>query len=143
MGKHLRGLFSDQEVKNVFERYLSQEIGIEQGFALLKIRRRQFFKLLKSYRDCPGDFSLDYKRTQPSRKISAKAEAKIMQELTKESEIIQSKSNPVKDYNYSYLKEVLKTKHRVFVSLPTIIRRAKKMGFIKKSGSERRTIGKS
>lgn len=124
MGRHLWKLFSDQEVKDVFERYLSQEIGIEQALALLKIRRRQFFKLIKSYRECPGDFSLDHKRTQPSRKIPAEAEAKIMQELTKEPEIIQSKSNPVKFYNYSYVKEILEVKHNVSVSLQTIIRRA-------------------
>jgi hypothetical protein len=44
MGKHLRRLFSAGEVKEIFERYLSQEIGVEQALGLLKIRRRQFFK---------------------------------------------------------------------------------------------------
>ena len=143
MGKHLRKLFSAQEVKEIFERYLSQEIGVEQTLALLKIRRRQFFKLLKSYRDSPNDFSLDYKRTDAPRKIDAKSEAKIMLELKKEAEIIQSESNPVKFYNYSYLKETLEKKHKVFVSLPTIIRRAKKMDFIRKRNSERLMTGKS
>ena len=126
MGKHLRKLFSSKEVKEIFERYLSQEIEVEQALALLKIRRRQFFKLLKSYREDPDVFSLDYKRTTPTRKIDAKSEAKIIKELEKEAEIIRSKNNPVKLYNYSYLKETLEKKHKVFVSLPTIIRRAKK-----------------
>ena len=49
MGKHLRRLFSAGEVKEIFERYLSQEIGVEQALGLLNIRRRQFFKLLKVY----------------------------------------------------------------------------------------------
>ena len=96
MGKHLRKLFSAQEVKEIFERYLSQEIGVEQTLA-----------------------------------------------LKKEAEIIQSESNPVKFYNYSYLKETLEKKHKVFVSLPTIIRRAKKMDFIRKRNSERLMTGKS
>lgn len=143
MGKHLRKLFSDKEVKEIFERYILREIGVEHAIAFLKIRRRQFFKLLKSYRDCPGDFSLEYKRAAPSRKISPKSEAKIIHELKKEAKIIGDKSNSVKFYNYSYLKEVLEKKHQVVVSLPTIITRAKKMGFIKERDSERLMIGKS
>jgi hypothetical protein len=143
MGKHLRKLFSAKEVKEVFERYLSQEIGVEQALALLKIRRRQFFKLLKSYRESPNDFSLDYKRAAPPRKIDPKSEARIIRELKKEAEIIRSESNPVKFYNYSYLKETLEKKHKVFVSLPTIIRRAKKMDFIRERESGRPMTGKS
>jgi hypothetical protein len=133
MGKHLRRLFSAEEVKEIFERYMSQEIGVEQALGLLKIRRRQFFKLLKVYRESPDSFSLDYKRTEPPRKIDAKSEAKIIYELEKEAKIIKDKSNPVRFYNYSYLKEILKKKHRVIVSLPTIINRAKKKGFIRQS----------
>ena len=143
MGKHLRKLFSAKEVKEVFERYLSQEIAVDQALAMLKIRRRQFFKLLKVYRDRPEGFSLDYKRKSPPRKIDAKSEARIMRELKKEAEIIRDKSNPVRFYNYSYLKEILEKKHKVHVSLPTIIRRAKKMGITKNGLFERPTIGKS
>ena len=47
MGKHMRKLFSVNEVKKTLERYLSQEITVEHALAMLKIRRRQFFKLLK------------------------------------------------------------------------------------------------
>lgn len=143
MGKHLRKLFSEREVEDIFERYLSREIGTEQAWTLLKIRRRQFFKLLKTYRECPEDFSLDYKRTTPPRKIDPKSEIKIIRELKKEAEIIRDGSNPVKFYNYSYLKEILEKKHKVFVSLPTIIRRAKKLGITRKGFSENRTTVKS
>jgi hypothetical protein len=143
MGKHLRKLFSVNEVKKVFERYLAQEITIEHALAMLKIRRRQFFKLLKVYRERPERFSLDYTRKAPPRKIDAKTEARIMQELKKEAEIIRDKRNPVRFYNYSYLKEILEKKYQVHVSLPTIIRRAKKMGITNKGLLERSTIGKS
>ncbi|MBI3599723.1 MAG: hypothetical protein HY097_03655 [Nitrospinae bacterium] len=101
MGKHLRRLFSAEEVKEIFERYLSQEIGVEQSLGLLKIRRRQFFKLLKVYRESPDSFSLDYKRAAPPRKIDDKSEDKITQELEKEAKIIKDKNNPVRFYNYS------------------------------------------
>ena len=142
MGKHLRKLFSVEHVKGVFERYLSREIAVEQASAMLKIRRRQFFKLLKLYRQRPESFSLGYTRKTPSRKIDAKAEAKITQELKKEAKIIKDKRNPVRFYNYSYVKEILEKKHKVHVSLPTIIARAKKMGITNKGLPERPTIGK-
>ncbi len=77
MGKHLHKRFSVKEVEEIFERYFSKEIGVEQALALLKIKRSGFFKLLKSYREAPDDFSLDYKRTTPPRTIDPKSEAKI------------------------------------------------------------------
>jgi len=143
MDKHLRKLFSADQVKEVFERYLSREIAVDQASAMLKIRRRQFFKLLKVYRERPESFSLEYTRKAPPRKIDAKAEAKITQELKKEAEIIRDKRNPVRFYNYSYLREILEKKHKVRVSLPTIIRRAKKMGITNKDQSERPMTGRS
>ncbi len=142
MGKHLRKLFSVDQVKEVFQRYLSRQIAVDQASAILKIRRRQFFKLLKLYREGPESFSLDYTRKAPPRKIDAKAEARIMQELKKETEIIGDKRNPVRFYNYSYVKEVLEKKHKVTVSLPTIIRRATKMGITSKGHLERPTTGR-
>src|SRR5215510_15359868 len=132
MGKHLRKLFSADQVKEVFRRYQARQIGVDQASAMLKIQRRQFFKLLKVYRQRPESFSLDYTRKVAPRKIDAKAGAKITQELRKEAAIIRDKSNPVRFYNYSYVKEILEKKHKVQVSLPTIIDRAKKMGITKK-----------
>ena len=143
MGRHLRTRYSVKEVKELFERYLAHAIGMEQALALLKLGRRQFFNLLKSYRARPTHFSLESQRITPPRTIAAKTEARIMLELKKEAEIIRRDSNPVKFYNYSYLKETLAKKHKVFVSLPTIIRRAKKLGIIKSACTERLMIGKS
>ena len=143
MGKHLRKLFSVDHVKEVFRRYLSREIAVDQASAMLKIRRRQFFKLLKLYREKPESFSLDYTRKTPGRKIDAKTEARIMQELKKETEIIRDKRNPVRFYNYSYLKDILEKKHKVRVSLPTIIRRAKKMDITNQGPLARPMTGRS
>jgi hypothetical protein len=143
MGKHLRKLFSPEQVKEVFRRYLARQIGVDQASAMLKLRRRQFFKLLKVYRQRPESFSLDYTRKAPPHKIDAKAEAKITQELRKEAEIIRDKTNPVRFYNYSYVKEILEKKHKVYVSLPTIIDRAKKMGITNQGLLQKPTTVKS
>ena len=96
MGRHLRTRYSAKEVKEIFERYLAREIGIEQALALLKLGRRQVFNLLKVYRACPKDFSLESTRTAPPRTIDAKSETRMMRELKKEAEIICSANNPVK-----------------------------------------------
>jgi hypothetical protein len=143
MGKHLRKLFSADQVKEVFRRYLARQIGVDQASAMLKIRRRQFFKLLKLYRDRPESFSLQYTRKTPPRRIDAKVEAKITQELKKETEIIRDKRNPVRFYNYSYVKEILEKKHKVQVSLPMIIDRAKKMGITNKGLLQKPTTVRS
>ena len=66
-----------------------------------------------------------------------------MSELKKEAALLADPRNPVRAYNYSYLKEVLETKHQVTVSLPTIIARAKKTGVIRKRSGRSRTTGKS
>jgi hypothetical protein len=143
MGEHLRKLFPVDHVKEVFQRDLSRGISVDQALAMLKIRRRQFFKLLKVYRERPEIFSLDYTRKAPPRKIDTKAEAKITQELKKEAEIIEDERNPVRFYNYSYVKEILEKKHKVQVSLPTIIRRAKKMDITNQGRLARPMTGRS
>ena len=143
MGKHLRTRYSVTEVKAVFERYLAREIGVEHAVALLKIRRRQFFTVWQLYRAHPKEFSLESTRTAPPRTIDAKVEARIMQELRKEAEIIRRASNPVTVYNYRYLKETREKKPQVVVSLPTIIRRAKKMDMTRSDRTAKRMSGKS
>lgn len=143
MGEHLHKRFSVKEVKEVFERYLAKEISVEHVMGLLKIQRRRFFDLMKKYREAPNLFSLDYKRKGISRQIDPKSEQKIISELKKDALIIEDKNNPVQNYNYSYVKEILEKKHKVIVSLPTIISRAKKMGFIMKRSSGNHMIVKS
>ena len=142
MAEQLHKKFTEQEVVEVFERYLSREIEVDKALALLRIGRSRFFGLLKTYREEPKSFSLDYKRKAPNHRIDDKKDKVILKELEKEKKIIEDKTNPVRFYNYSYLKNVLEEKHDVKVSVSTIIRRAKKMGFTKKRFSEKPMTGK-
>jgi len=75
--------------------------------------------------------------------MDSKSEARIMRELKREAEIIRDENHPVTFYNYRDLKETLDKKHQVFVSLPTIIRRAKKFEMTRSARIARRMIGKS
>ena len=131
MGTHLKKNFTTQEVIEVLERYISDEIGVLESMALLKIQRRQFFKKLKAYREQGQEFSLANPRSKPTRTIPPTAEQKILEELAEEKQLIEDPNNPILFYNYSYVQGRLKEKYKIEVSLPTIITRAKKTVIIK------------
>jgi hypothetical protein len=121
--------FTSEQVKELFDRYLNNEVERSYIQEILHLKRRRFFALLKKYREDSQHFSIDYQRTAPTRKISPSIEHNIAKELAIEKAIIQNKEVPLKTYNYSYIKDRLKTEHRQKVSLSTIIDRAKKHGF--------------
>ena len=133
MGKHIRKRFSDGEVKVILDRYLADEIGPEATQALLNIKRRQFFTLLKKYRQNPQSFSLALSRSSPTRQLPQSVEDKIAEALHKEYQLVTDKNNPIQRYNYSYVKTRLAEDQAVQVSLSTVIRRAQKKVFINRS----------
>jgi hypothetical protein len=143
MGKHISKTLTDKQAIEILERYLCNEIGSEQAQALLNIKRRRFFILLKNYRENPKEFSLVSKRSKPPRQLPKRTEQKIEQELKKENRLIEDKNNPIRRYNYSYVKTRLEEDHGIEVSLSTIIRRAKKRDSIKKNHPVKTMIGKS
>jgi hypothetical protein len=121
-------LTSDQ-VKELFERYLKKEVQRKYLQEILGIKKRQFFMLLKRYRETPQRFTIQYQRRTPSRSLSPKIEKNILRELTLEKKTIENKNIPLKSYNYSYIKNRLQSTYHQKVSLNTIIHRAKEHGF--------------
>jgi len=121
--------FTPDQVKELLERYSNKEIERNYLQEILGIKKSRFFRLLKQYKENPQAFTIQYQRTTPSRIISADIEQNILKELTLDKKIIQDKENPLKSYNYSYIRNLLKKKYHQKVSLPTIIDRAKKHGF--------------
>jgi len=125
--------FTTDQVKELLARYLRNEIERKYVQAILGIKERRFFGLVKEYRENPHQFSIQYQRTSPPR-ISQALEQNLFCELSIDKEIIQNKDIPLNAYNYSYLKDRLEKEYHQQVSLPTIINRAKKHGFyLKKS----------
>jgi len=53
-------------------------------------------------------------------------EQNILKELRREKKLIKNPDIPIKSYNYSYIRDLLRSQYRQKVSLPTIIKRAKK-----------------
>ena len=121
--------FTSEQIKELLERYLKNEIERKYIQAILGIKKRRFFMLLKRYKENPQHFTTQYQRTTPPRIISPEIEHNILRELIIDKEIIQNREIPLKSYNYSYIKDRLREMYHQKVSLPTIIDRAKKHGF--------------
>jgi len=129
MTKQLHKRFTTNQVKALLEKYEAKGVKLPYILNILGISKRRFFKLLKSYREDKNNFSICYKRSNPNNKIDKNIEENIIAELKIEKGLIDLNDNPIKDYNYSYIKDRLKEKYNSKVSLPTIIDRAKKCGF--------------
>ncbi len=121
--------FSADQVKDFFIRYLNKELKIPYLLEILGIKRRRFFTLLQAFRKNPKGFTLEPQRTNEHRKINLSVEKNILKELSIDQKMIKNPEVPLKNYNYSYVKERLKIQHHQGVSLSTIIDRAKKHGF--------------
>ena len=64
--------FTDEQVKELMQRYLNKELKSEHIQQMLRIKRRQFFKLLKEYRQNPQTFSVRYTRIAKTRILDPK-----------------------------------------------------------------------
>jgi len=129
MAKQLHKRFTTNQVKLLLEKYEAKEIELSYILNILGIPRRRFFKVLKSYREDKNNFSIDYKRNNSNNKIGKEVEDNILTELKIEKDLIKAEDNPIRGYNYSYIKDRLEEKYKNKVSLSTIIDRAKKGGF--------------
>jgi len=113
----------------MLERYIAGEIKRVHVEKILGIKRRRLCQLVKRYRGNPDGFSIKYRRIKPSRAISRDIENNITRELKFEKNLIEDKNVPLRSYNYSYIRDRLKTDYGQKVVLSTIIDRARKGGF--------------
>jgi hypothetical protein len=121
--------FTDEQVKELIEKYLREEVGRKYLQDILSINKTRFFALVKAYRDSPSEFSIRYVRKGKTRAIPEAVEANILKELAIEKKLIDDKNIPLRSYNYSYIKDHLEKEYKQKVSLPTIIDRARKHDF--------------
>lgn len=121
--------FDSEQVKDLLQRYLDKKIERKYIQEVLGIKKRRFFELLKEYRQNPSQFSIQYTRKHSPRTIDPAIEQNIIKELKIDKKAIDNKAVPLKYYNYSYIKDRLEKEYQQKVSLPTIIKRAKKHDF--------------
>lgn len=144
MAEQIHKKFTDEQVKDLMKRYLNKELKREHIQEVLGIGQTRFFALVKSCRQNPLEFSIQYKRHQTTRSINPAIEKNIITKLQFGKELIDNKAAPIWSYNYSFIKNELKKRYKQIVSLPTIITRAKQHGFYiqrsKKSKSHTREV---
>ncbi len=126
MGEQLHKRLSGEQVKMILDRYIKKELRSEQAMNLLGLKRSQFFGLANKYRETPNGFTIEYSRKWSNRKIDEGIEKNIIKELKIEKGLIDDPAMTIRFYNYSYIQDQLRRKHKQEVSLPTIIGRAKK-----------------
>jgi hypothetical protein len=119
--------FSDVQVKEILQRYLRHEIQRAQVQEILKVGKTRLFALIKTYKENPDSFSVQYERQ--GRSIDPAIEKNIFKELAIEKKTIQTPNVPLHSYNYSYIQKRLQSHYAQHVSLPTVINRAKQKGF--------------
>jgi hypothetical protein len=117
--------FTNGQVVELFKRYLKKEIDRKYLQVILGISKTRFFKLLSNYQKDPAAFSIEYNRKTAPR-ISEEVEKIIVKELSIDREVIENPEVPLWRYNYSYIKQRLADKYKEKVSLPTVIRCAKR-----------------
>lgn len=131
--KQLHKRLDSEQVKSILGKYESGELKAKEAAKYLELGRTRFYELVNDYEQDTKNFSIDYSRSKPSRKLDSGIEKNILKELKAEKEkIIDNPDVPTRNYNYSYIRNLLKEKYDQKASLSTIIARAKENGYWKK-----------
>ena len=118
---------TDDQVKAILNKYQNKEMSAKEARQYLEIGKSRFYQLVAVYQNDPEQFSVQYERTRPTRTLDPAIEANILHELKTEKEkIIDNPDVATKQYNYSYIRNLLQQDYGQTVSVPTIINRAKK-----------------
>jgi hypothetical protein len=143
MARQLHGRLTDEQVVAIMSRYVRRDIDADQAMNMLELGRSQFFEWVKKYKSGPpSGFSTGYFRKTPDHRIGNKLEEHILDELKIEKKLVDDPLMPVKQYNYSFIRDQIMKKYNLNVSVPTIIDRAKKGASISKDRKRNITIGK-
>lgn len=126
--KHIHKRFSIEQVTVLLSAYLKNRVTRREVEEELGIGKTRFFALLKKFRKNPQTFSLSYQRYTPP-KLTTETVAAIEQELLFDKQLIDNPKIPLYSYNYSALRDRLAEKQGLSVSVPTIIKRAKTLGY--------------
>src|SRR3990167_6572848 len=110
MAKHIHKRFTSEQVKDLMKRYDTGAVSRDTIQQMLGIGQTRFFALIKSYRDNPQAFSLQYHRHTPTRRIALRLEKRIIQELKASQHLIRDPAIPIRRHNYSFIRQTLKEK---------------------------------
>jgi hypothetical protein len=125
MADQIHTKFTTDQVKELLQKYIDGAVERKHLQEVLGIGKSRFFEIIQAYRKDPKTFSVDYKRSSPTRGIDQAIKDNIALELAIDKKAIKNKDVPLYKYNYSYVQKRLKTTYKQKVSLNTIIKYAK------------------
>src|SRR3990167_4693772 len=123
---HISKRLSEAQVVTILTQYDEKKISAVEAQAKLGLKRSRFFDLVRAFQKDKQTFTIARDEGERKTRISKAAEAHIKDELEEEKKIIDNKDVPVRSYNYSAVRDVLKEKHSIEISVPTIIDRAER-----------------
>jgi hypothetical protein len=129
MATQIHKKFTDEQVKELLEKYINKEIERKYIEQILGLKKARFFRILAAYRKNPDKFSVEYKRSGKTRSIDPEVKNNIIKELAIDKKAIQNKDIPLYKYNYSYIKKRLETTYGQSAALSTVIQYAKANNF--------------
>ena len=129
MADQIHTKFTTEQVKELLEKYIKGEVERKYLQEILGIGKSRFFEIIQTYRKDPITFSVDYKRSKPTRGIDQAIKDTLALELAIDKKAIKNKDVPLYKYNYSYIQKRLETKYKQSAALSTIIQYAKKNDF--------------
>jgi len=126
--EQLHKRYSEEHVRELLERYERGEVKRTAIEEVLGIGRSRFFELLEWHR---AKVVLWCQNRNCGRGLSSNVEEAMRSVLDLDKTLIETPDIPVWRYNYSYVREELRRKYGIKVSVPTIISRAKEWGYYK------------
>ena len=129
MATQIHKKFSNEQVKELMQKYLNKETERKYIQEILGIGKSRFFEIIQSYRANPQQFSVEYKRSGRTRSIDPAIKENIIKELAIDKKAIENKDIPLYRYNYSYVQKRLRNVYKQTTALTTIINHAKANGF--------------
>ena len=129
MGRHIHTKFTNEQVKELMQKYLNKEVERKYLQEILGVGKSRFFELVQAYRNNSQLFSVEYKRSTDAKRIAPEIQENILNELAIDKKAIQNKNIPLYRYNYSYIQKRLERKHSQTAAVSTIISYAKANNF--------------
>ncbi len=101
--------FTDEQIKVLFQSYCQGQINRADLQEIINVGKSRFFVLLKAYRSNPDHFTIANQKKTHAR-LSPRMETEIKKALLQEKAVVEDPDLPISGYNYSAMKDRLKTK---------------------------------
>ena len=82
MASQIHTKFTTEQVKELLQKYINGEVERKHLQEILGVKKAMFFRTLQAYRKDQDAFSVDYKRSSPTRSIDSTVKDNIIKELS-------------------------------------------------------------